>query len=297
MITREYILTSIKELKGSPNQLDYLTKIFNDKEESGFLWSKFYLLLSRVAFRHDIVESEYILASKLQLFMMATDLIDDVMDGDNVNLYRIDEPLHFGLSMVFETLYSLLGKINPEDVKKAFVHNIKESFYFQCRDMTNEIQVNQIKNLNFSLSVKKSIYLVNAIEQLSFKEGENRVKMFSKYFAIASQISNDVKDIHKLNSYDLIHRKATFPILHSYYLYKKNNKKEILNKFNMYFFEKEDNLFEEIRQLILLSGGLEYSNIIVKRYYRKAYDSLHKTFPCSNEEINLLFEYLGCLEY
>lgn len=96
----------------------------------------------------------------------------------------------------------------------------------------------------------------------------------------------------KDDSYDLTNRKATLPIIKGIEAYTKYNNKENNNKINALFFQKNDNLYEEIRLLIIESGSLEYSNFLVGEYYQKAYDSLCNCFPNSHKKINTLFQYL-----
>ncbi|MBL1231060.1 polyprenyl synthetase family protein [Enterococcus sp. BWB1-3] len=288
----EGTLRSIKELDISNSHSDYLISSLNEKAKSEFLWGKLYLFLSQISSKQRNIEQEHVLASNLELFMIASDIIDDLMDKDNFNFNRLNEPVHFGITMIFETLFTLTHEIKGEDVKKTFLNNIKESLFYQYSDMSNTVCFGQDEEAYFSLSVKKSIYLVNAVEQLAFQEEELSIKTFSKYFAIASQISNDIKDVMKDDSYDLTNRKATLPIIKGIEAYTKYNNKENNNKINAYFFEKNDNLYEEIRLLIIESGSLEYSNFLVSEYYQKAYDSLCNCFPNSHKEINALFQYL-----
>lgn len=285
-------LKKVEELDSPQIYIDYLLALLEKKEQLGFLWGEFYLLLSQIFSRQKNLQEEYTLASNIELFMAATDIIDDLMDKDNHRLNELSAPIHFGITFAFDTLFSLTDMIKGEHVRNTFLKNVKESLYYQYFDMNNTIRFEQKEESYFNSSVKKSIFLVNAIEQLALREEKLVIKDFAKHFATASQLHNDINDIMNDTSYDLINRKATLPIIKGIEAYKTHRNRDTYKKINSYFFENNNSLYEDVRLLIINSGALKYSNYLAKLNYERAYNNLYTSYPNSTKEIKNLSDYL-----
>ncbi|AYW51025.1 hypothetical protein C7H83_11355 [Tetragenococcus halophilus] len=152
-------------------------------------------------------------------------------------------------------------------------------------DLKNTIKKESTEAEYYSISVNKSVYLVNAITQLAWLEAKQEVSNFSKYFSIANQINNDISNLSSAIPSDVAQFKATLPIVMTVNRIQSNT---VLK----YFFERDTTYFTNVCKTITESGVIEYCRYVSNECYNKAYKSLDYLFPNSERQIQAFKNHL-----
>ncbi|MFE4712812.1 polyprenyl synthetase family protein [Paenibacillus sp. NPDC056722] len=234
-------------------------------------------------------------ASAVEQFILALDIIDDIQDNDNEDApwSRIDssQSLNVALWFLSVSMQEILRTGLP-NVSTAMSHlygNFITSIEGQDLDLNNSYDTEEEY---LEMCKKKSGALVVMCclmgTALATNEYHEIVEEYSSYVGIAAQISNDINDlIHFDKKSDLRLKKKTLPIL--FLLQQNDEKSELLRKYfaNQVDYTELIKCKEEVSQILIDSGALVYANAVKEMYKEKA-RTVMKSLPIHEDKVNWL---------
>lgn len=264
-----------------------LNKYLEKKFKGKFFWGIFFLYI-RLIKKKSLDYNDWVLASKIEIFIICTDILDDLMDGDSSFLENTIQEVLICKEAMYTILDSIIHNLDV-GIATVFEENLLLSLAYQFLDLTNHIERNYPELEYFSEGVGKSIYLVNAVVQLALEATFLQKINFSSSFAIYNQIENDIENIYSRKISDILQNKATLPIIKSFQAVN-SDELDLLVRF---FFERESINPENIRKIISNSGAIEYSRYIRNEYRVNSRDQLYNLFPKSSRYTSELIQYLN----
>lgn len=250
--------------------LDLICKRYKNKKKNTTNWAAFYHFLNEIINEsYQKTETHIHLGETIEVFFVITDLIDDLMDKDKEEVNVIVEKQTLLPDIVIKNLKELESIVSKKQYY-AFIDHINKSLCFQYKESIYQVDRNSDEEKYFDL-VKRSIYLVQAIAFLVNENIPDFLLTAIECYAISSQIINDVNDLKKAKSYDILDKKGTLPIIKSIELAKNNNdfnfieNYETLSRFNC---STED--YNKIIENIQCSGAIEYSQLVAFYYHKKS---------------------------
>lgn len=271
---------------------DLVWKRYNVKKQKIFNWASFYHLLNEVI-KESYQKTDYStsLGKTIEVFFVITDLIDDLMDNDQKEVNVIKQKPHLVKDILVKNL-QLIEKFVSKNQYDTFLDYINRSLYFQYKEANYQVNKDSTEEIYFEL-VKRSIYLVQSIAFLSDENISGSLLTAIECYATSSQIINDLNDLKKIKSYDVLDKKGTFPIIKSMELAKENKEidfienYESLSRFN-YSLEK----YNKVMKYIQSSGAIEYCQLIAFYYHKKAKVLFIQEAPSKKKRIENYFDSL-----
>jgi octaprenyl-diphosphate synthase len=162
-------------------------------------------------------------------------------------------------------------------LEKSRLLNIKEEDYFKI-----------IRNKTASLLA--SACSAGAFSASGDLEITEKLRLFGEYTGIAFQIKDDLfdygtDDIGKPTGNDIKEKKMTLPLIYTLQQISKSRRSEII-----YIIKNKNKIRKEIDFVIdqvKLSGGIQYAEMMMESYKKKAIDLLHE-FPDSDVRTTLI---------
>ncbi|MDN6836011.1 MAG: class 1 isoprenoid biosynthesis enzyme [Lactococcus lactis] len=265
-----------------------IKKYITSKRNSRFSWGILFLYLRSIHLcdlKENVQTTDIQLATNIELFIISTDILDDLMDKDSSLLTYSQTDYEASRQIVGKTMLSLKKNLKKTKIWLVFKHNLKSSLNNQLLDLQNTINKKSTEVEYYTTGVNKSVYLVNAITQLAWEEETPKASSFSKYFSMANQINNDISNFSSIAPSDVTQFKATLPIVVAV----TRISSEAISK---YFFEKDANYYDDVCKCITGSGAIEYCRYVSNECYNKAYKSLDKLFPNAKSQIHAFKDYL-----
>ncbi|MEK5333710.1 MULTISPECIES: polyprenyl synthetase family protein [unclassified Lysinibacillus] len=221
----------------------------------------------------------------LELWILFTDIVDDIEDGDE-SKWGIDGNILLNASTALVSIVLLeLEKLEipyKSEVTRLFCHYLLQAVDGQHHDLMNkitseEMYIDVVKKKSGSLIALSST--LGAV--LATGKYTTKLEMSAHYIAIVAQLKNDYNDLLNLQR-DLQVKKRTLPLL--------------------YLLQFEDSAFDELRlyyrqqgnattkicitkQQIVDSGLHVYVHLIQSKYLNLALDLLKEVYPTQNVEI------------
>ncbi|WP_440895407.1 hypothetical protein ACS127_12675 [Amphibacillus sp. Q70] len=230
-----------------------LDKYISRKFKRKFSWGIFFLYLRSMS-KADLDITDWNLATQVELFIISTDILDDIMDKDSDLLAYTHSEMQTCKEIIYVTLNNLGYKLRKNELNVLEI-NLMLSLSYQFLDLFNTIDIYGLETDYFSIGTNKSVYLGNAIVQLAWEEGKLEITEFSKFFALSNQINNDIENIVSKKASDLVQHKATLPIIKAFHAADTDE----LNILNDFFSDNNNCSLEKVRQIIINSGAIEYS--------------------------------------
>lgn len=271
--------------------ISYLKEIFFNKLNGSFSWGRFSLYLRAISENtaNPVLEKkDYDLALKIEAFILATDLLDDLMDGDNPDFNALPNPVYLTRRFIDYSLRSIYDCLETFEIKALFTHALRKSLSSQEQDMRNKLTLNSLELDYFTGGVDRSVYLLDAIVQISLKSKSKELFAFSYFFAASNQIKNDLVNIFSDSSSDLLDKKATLPIIKGLEAAKSGNSR-IYRYFVNYFIHDDLGCFDPIRKFILNSGAIEYCQFVSNQCKNQSHQLLTQSFPKSRDTIDRFY--------
>ena len=269
----------------------YLEKYFNKKVNSKFSWGAFSFLLNNIFSSKNLLQMDisYGYAGKLyfiELFIMATDFLDDLMDKDNIEFEALQEKKYFVSFMLEYSLSKLLNYFKLKKQKDVFINNLNSSLTSQIVETESKISINSCEKFYYSNIVNRSFFLMNSIIQISGELPALELMIFSYFFSIAAQIKNDIYNILGDQNSDVINKKPTLPIIKVLDFSKTKDNSMLYKILYEYINDSGFNDYNKIRNLIIDYGILEYCNFISNKCYKYSINYLVTKYPQKNRQIN-----------
>ncbi|MCE4957437.1 class 1 isoprenoid biosynthesis enzyme [Macrococcoides caseolyticum] len=203
----------------------------------------------------------------VQLIFWAFDLVDDVVDGDVVQL-----PLSQAQQIVLSHIVMLQAiRLLDTHIQDHVMRIVIEAGYAEFSDITFTHDVNHLLTEDDYLSLveQKSGKLMQLIG-IIIDQSNLPLQRFMSYIGIAAQIKNDIDSILSFNKSDFDEKKMYLPTIK--YIY----------------FTGDTGLQHFSREKIIQSGALEYCRLLYNYYIEEAYTILFDAFPEKTEGIRKL---------
>lgn len=189
--------------------LSSLLKLEKKKsQDNQFSWKKYTQLL-QVALQGRVNND---IVMWVDEFVIITDLIDDLMDGDRP---LIHSSLLENREELFQYLFyklKFLRELISSAAYQQFIRLITESLYYQLLDCDYKITLESKESDYFRL-VLRSVYLMQAIVYLVDEKPPIKLLQAIKYIATSAQIENDLQELKKKVPYDVLDNKGTLPLI------------------------------------------------------------------------------------
>lgn len=255
-----------------------------------FSWGLFSLYLYCISSEKaldSLTKENFLFASTIERFICDTDILDDIMDNDNHILNNLSKKNQFFREFLRCDLLEIFNTITYNSEKRyEFALNLYLSLKAQVSNVSDFLSLDSCLQDYFSKVVDRSFYLMNAIVQISVSQPNKNLLPFSYYYAVSSQIENDVQNILKKNPPDIIALKPTLPILISLNLAKNNDSLEL---FDMLIKKRDNAIVESVKNSISNNGILEYCRWIALKCKEKAQNELNQLYPRSKKYIQEFF--------
>lgn len=259
----------------SNSLLSHISMEFKKKQQDKVNWGNHLRFLQNLVGKK---EDQY-LGTIVEVFIILTDIIDDIMDDDNPN---ISQMLKMNRSELSETLFLAFTAIRvhiPKVQFGFFVDNVTNSLLVQYEEDQYKVSKDSNEKEYFYL-INRSVYLMQSLVYLVDSSPSEVLLQATKLVAYNAQIENDINDLEKHRSFDLIDRKGTLPIIKTIEWANKNEDFLFLEKFAQLNRKSvNDEMYNFILHSIKDSGSLEYCKLLSLSFQSKAVEMLVKEFP------------------
>jgi octaprenyl-diphosphate synthase len=250
-----------------------------------------------------ITESTYRGASLIELLHTATLVHDDVVDNANyrrgffsvnalwknkIAVLVGDFLLSRGLILSIEHKEFELLSLVTEAVKEMSEGELLQMEKARHLDITEEVYFDVIRQKTASLIA--SCCAVGAASSKCSEEWVRKMKAAGEEIGMAFQIKDDLFDygddeIGKPVGIDIKEKKLTLPLIYSLSKASWLEKRRIIGLVKRDD-EKQDKV-KEVIQFVRKSGGIEYAQQTMNRYYKKSIEMLDE-FPASGYKTSLM---------
>ena len=272
-----------KELKIST--LRYIEHKFNQSINFSHLTAIHYDI-----FRTDYNEREKLMIQTIvELIVLASDILDDLQDGDSGDNPWANVTLGQNLNIVVGLLFICLEKvkdIQSSDFVKSWIRSkihrsTLEAINGQSIDLANQVTSEQeylsMVSLKSGSLIKMACLLGAGYVE---KETLQLIETYSSHLGIIAQIRNDVNDmVNGFIKNDIVYKKRTLPIL--YYLKLQNPKFKKVKEYylgNQFYNDMSSQEISTLHETLIYGGAIEYCKVLEQLYlhkYRKCIHSLH----------------------
>ena len=272
-------------------------KIFNEQENS-FSWGQFYLHVCSLTFNeHTCNHSLIANAGAIELLILATDLIDEIVDDDDgfMSTMTLSEAITISNALLMDA-FDLLLEHAPNNTHARFSTLFKQ-LKVACNGQWKDFKLVVSETIPseedyFQVIEQKSASLIQLVCSLANPSNPQRLSRIAMNIGIAGQLKNDANDIFIDSKTDLNHKKATLPVIKAIEFSLEKDNGLLLHKYHN-LTEGDTELKEEIRDYIRKTGAQDYCIILSKLYIKKAIEELYETFPNKQTEIERVQDYLS----
>ena len=230
----------------------------------------------------------FLSASTVEMLHVATLLHDDVVDESYLRrgwptinkIWGTKLAIFIGDYMFSKSLDNIASFNNFEHIK-ILSNTSKRLSEGEILQIENSKTKNMSEEIYFKMISDKTASLIGASCKLGYisvvnDEKKDNIEKFGEYLGIAYQLKDDLfdvlgklKDTGKPAMLDLKRNMLTLPYI--YVLNNMKNKKIILSKIK-YYTKRND--FKNLKNIIYDNGGVEYTNKMIEKYSKKAYNQL-----------------------
>ncbi|MCL6585424.1 MAG: class 1 isoprenoid biosynthesis enzyme [Anoxybacillus sp.] len=282
------------------NMLHGKGKVFHT-DETYFSWGEFYVQVSSFHLKEDTcIQSVISHAGAIELLILATDIFDEISDYDQsdqiISQLSIGEAVTIANALMMEAFQLILhnSKTDIQEKLSIIIYELQNACNGQWRDLHFIIsECIPTEEEYFSVVKQKSSALVKLVCGLSDMYNKNIWEPIAIDIGIAGQLKNDAADIVSENKSDLIHKKATLPLIKAIeYSSKKDNGWLIKKLHQLETTDDNSALILEIKNYIRKTGAIDYCFILSKIYMNKALEQIATHFPEKQIQIQRLKRYL-----
>lgn len=262
-------------------------KVFSSAPSNSFTWGEFAFYTYSLLEQEENFANRTGIAATIELLVLATDIMDDLVDRDQKGDFRriLDEPkaLILANALLMESFQLFITFLGRECENKLFAlfRSLSNANSGQWRDLSFSIgECVPTEQEYFQLIEQKSVSFIRMIFGLFQPERNSILEELSRCIGYSGQLKNDAKDILSKSSSDLLHKKATLPLIKAveYSLEKDQGLLlEYLAKLDVN--RVDDKLVEEIQAYIKKSGAIDYCLILAKLHLNEAKLLLNQHFP------------------
>ncbi|MEC1179934.1 polyprenyl synthetase family protein [Metasolibacillus meyeri] len=273
---QNFLATSHLQLEMKQVILDLLHskgKIFH--ENSHFTWGEFsYYISSLIAEKPVICH-----AAAMELLMLATDLFDDLVDGDNSQSLSPAQQGILAPALLMEALHLFMQEATQplSTTWNCIYHTLQEASNGQWLDISiTADHPSATEQHYFQMIEKKSCSFMQLIFELHSTKQNPVLIEVATMIGYTAQLANDIQDIFASNKSDLLQKKATLPIIMAL----KEDKGLLLAQL-----QRSHSNIKEIQTCIKETGAIDYCTILARQYRKKAILLLQQQYPTKQQEI------------
>lgn len=273
-------------------------KIFNH-QENHFSWGIFFVHIASLIDRKNSNSRSLIaIGSAIELLILATDIVDEIVDDDKdlIKTLTLAEAIILANALIMDA-FDLILKHLPKNTHVA-ISEIFQLLKTACNGQWLDLKltINGIGTIPteekyFEIIQQKSASLFQLVCTLACPANPQLFSQIATNIGIAGQLKNDVKDIFTDEKSDIVHKKATLPIIKAIEYSLENDNGALIDKFRK-LTDNNIKLIEEIRNYIHKTGALDYCIILSKLFIKKALNELYHIFPNKHEELKVIEDYL-----
>ncbi|QGG52886.1 polyprenyl synthetase family protein [Lysinibacillus pakistanensis] len=288
LIIKDILLTSGLEYDIQKLTLQLLHqsgKIFSQNKKD-FTWGEFsyyvFSLLTETEVSHTTKMKQ---AAGIELLMLATDLFDDIIDHDNCLDTPIAKPqsLMIGNLLLVEALHLLMPNTASFKTDRfAIIHHyLRTAGNGQWLDfhLTMEHPA-ATEEQYFHIVQQKSCSFLQLIFELHSSTVPSPIlQEIAIYIGYGAQLQNDIRDIFANHKSDLLHQKATLPLIKAVQHSNTYDHGWLLKQLQL--IRSQDVATKHlttIREYIYQTGAIDYCSILAKYYTKKAKSLLQHYF-------------------
>ena len=296
-----------KNLRSRVNIINSITKYLIKNKGKQFR-SILCLLCSKLT-GEKVNKLSFLSASTVEILHVATLLHDDVVDDSDIRrgwptvnkIWKNKLSILVGDYLFSKSLTNIskFNDLNCVNILSDISERLSEGEIMQIEKAINK---NMNENEYFKMISDKTASLISASCYLGlYSTNQNKelctaIKNFGEYLGIAYQIKDDLFDIigninntGKQSNLDLKKNMLTLPYIYAISQLNSMEKAKFLNKIKKYASKSDIN---NIKRMIIDSGGIKYTENKIIEISNKAKDILHK-FPKSKykEALNLAVDF------
>lgn len=287
--TLTYMLEIVDEKITNSEMKENLKQCIRYKYEKGFKFgqlTKFHYELFSGNKKSEISK----VAAGIELFILSSDILDDLMDKDNDSApwMHISEPeiLNLSVGLIFLANHAVnqADIENKDEIRMMLNDMFLNSVNGQQEDIQKHIR-NKEEYMRMIRLKSGSLVSASCISGALAANSEfiDDVRKYSECLGVIAQINNDIQGINKIDEKnDIFNKNITLPVL---YLF------EIDHKLTKQFYKNEISLdyLKDHYDLILSSGAIEYCLIIAEFEKEKAYSIIDNMTFEHREKIKIIF--------
>ncbi|RYM02934.1 polyprenyl synthetase [Sporolactobacillus sp. THM7-7] len=277
-------------------------KLFN--AQSHFTWSEFsYYVFSLSKNNKTDEEKKIACSAAVELLILATDIIDDITDQDFANessmlsKLTISEALTISNTLLMESFSLIINYSDACNLEKykSMINNLRTAAFGQWKDLLFVISKHVPSEADyFALIDQKSVPLIRLVFEMSKLTNDTIRENIPRYIGYSGQLKNDARDILLESKSDLIHQKATLPLIKAIEFSQEKDQGWLLKQMNrLNSSENNTDLLNNIRCYITQTGAIDYCFILSKVYMNKATHLLRRSMDYNEEYVEQL---IGILE-
>ncbi|MGG0337196.1 polyprenyl synthetase family protein [Priestia aryabhattai] len=261
-------------------------KIFSDIE-STFTWGEFSFNVCSLLNTDQTLTEKIGIASAIELLILSSDIIDDLVDYDQKGIFRKILPdskaLTLSNALLMESFHLLVAYSRSEAVNNlsVVIRCLKTACIGQWRDLSFIAgNINANEEIYFQLVKQKSVSFIQLIFGLNEVKKDPILENISTYIGFSGQLKNDARDILSASSNDLKQQKATLPLIKAIeYSIEKDNGLLLRKLKELECDQFNQQLICEIQTYIMKTGSIDYCLVLAKFYINQAKSLLNQRFP------------------
>ncbi|WP_156009685.1 class 1 isoprenoid biosynthesis enzyme [Streptococcus ruminantium] len=261
--------------------VNVLESIVSYKQFSRFNWTSLCLKILSFYKQVPIPSNDQLLA--LEIFGIATRLLDDLIDKDNEKLFPV--PSNILLLLYTDLLAYSINHLNKENSNSlAYLQDaINGEFYDST--LTLEDKLTETIYLKYIINKSSGVFLFYLTQLDVPKEDlDFWINIFQK-IGIVSQIKNDLQDVMKPKSIDAVCLKPNFALIKLV----QENPDSIIALKNY----SQNNDTDKLKDLLESTYIIDYCMLTIEIYKNKIKMELLQKFPNSSNQINNLMSYIN----
>ncbi|WP_338754921.1 polyprenyl synthetase family protein [Bacillus sp. FJAT-52991] len=244
-------------------------------------------------------EEEISLLTIVELILLASDIMDDIQDGDAAGHPWADVSVGQNLNIIIGLLFACLEHIEGMQIAdfvkgwiRSEVHrSTLGSINGQYIDLSNNVSSESEYLSMVSLKSGSLIQMACLLGAGCVDENTQKmIKTYSRYLGIIAQIRNDANDmIHGSVKNDIINKKKTLPVL--YYLQLQKPQFQIVKEYylgSQPYSELTSHEISELQKILIYGGAVEYCKVMEQLYLYKYKECIHSLNIGSHEKERLL---------
>lgn len=215
----------------------------------------------------------------MELLMLATDLFDDLVDGDNLQSLSPAQQGILAPALLIEALHLFTQETTSSSLAtwNCIYQKLQQASNGQWLDISiTADHPTATEQFYFQMVEKKSCSFIQLIFELYNTKQNPALIEIATTIGYVAQLANDIRDIFASNKNDLQQKKATLPLIMA------------LKKDDGWLraqLQRSNFNVEEVQTYIKETGAIDYCTILARQYRKQAKILLQQQYPNKPQEI------------